>query len=307
MQNNKSQENKIRSAYAECLQQARTHYENFPTASRLVEKKHRDATAAIYSFARRADDIADEGNATAAHRHAELEEFSQKLSDITTGKPLEDTTFVALADAIDKYHLPILPFEKLLTAFSMDVDKNRFNNFDELLYYCQHSANPVGELILRLHGRYNTSTQALSDSICTALQLINFLQDINDDYQKRNRIYIPLDEMRNFNFDETGIQQKINSTNVRQLVDYQLIRATNMLLSGVPLIEHLQGRLKWVIKTTITSALLVCEKLAIRNNVFTRPSLSKPDWLKIAKRSIYFRPERTHAKINAIIQRRTPH
>lgn len=300
------QDNKTETAYSECLRLARNHYENFPTASRLVEKQHRDATAAIYSFARRADDIADEGDSTNTQRHTELDRFSAMLSDAATGKSVNDPTFIALTDTINKYHLPLAPFENLLTAFKMDVDKKRFNNFSELSFYCQHSANPVGELILRLHNKFNTTTQALSNSICTALQLINFLQDINEDYQHRGRIYIPLDEMKKFDVSEMNIQQKTSSINIHQLVDFQLRRATDMLVSGAPLVKHLQGRLKWVMQLTILSALMVCEKLSIRNNVFERPALSKTDWLKIALGSLYFRPDRSHAKITLNINNRTP-
>jgi len=299
------QDNKIKNAYSECLRLARTHYENFPTASRIVEKKHRDATAAIYSFARRADDIADEGDISDDQRHAKLDSFSTMLADIAAGKPVDDPTFIALADTITRYQLSILPFENLLTAFKMDIDKKRFANFDELLFYCQHSANPVGELILRLHGRYNVTTQALSNSICTALQLINFLQDISEDYQKRDRIYIPFDEMNKFDVTEINIQQKTNSTNMNQLIDYQLERAASMLTSGARLTHHLQGRLKWVMKLTILSALAVCEKLSTRNNVFARPTLTKTNWLKIVFGSLYFRPENSHAKILLNITNRT--
>lgn len=306
MQDSAMQDNKTKIAYSECLRLARTHYENFPTASRLVEKKHRDATAAIYSFARRADDIADEGDNTNTQRHAALDRFSAMLSDAATGKPVDDPTFIALTDTIKKYHLPLLPFDNLLTAFKLDVDKKRFNSFEELSFYCQHSANPVGELILRLHDKFNATTQALSNSICTALQLINFLQDINQDYQQRDRIYIPLDEMKTFDVSEMDIQQKACSANIHQLVDFQLRRATDMLVAGAPLANHLQGRLKWVMKLTILSALSICEQLSIRNNVFERPSLNKTDWLKIALGSLYFRPDRSHAKIALNINNRTP-
>jgi len=300
------QDNKTTIAYSECLQLARTHYENFPTASRIVERKHREATAAIYSFARRADDIADEGEMSDNQRHAQLDNFSTMLSNIAAGKPTKDPTFIALADTINRYQLPISPFENLLTAFNMDVDKKRFENFGELVFYCQHSANPVGELILRLHGRYNNTTQALSDSICTALQLINFLQDISEDYQKRDRIYIPLDEMKNQGVTELNIQNKTNSPALCQLVDEQLKRASDMLISGTSLVNHLQGRLKWVMKLTILSALMVCEKLSTRNNVFNRPILAKADWLMIVFRSIYFRPDQSHARILLNITNRTP-
>ena len=307
MQVNKTQEAKIRSAYAECLRLARTHYEIFPTASRLVEKSHRQATAAIYSFARRADDIADEGDKTALQRHSELDGFSDKLVDIIEDHPIDDPTFIALKDTIKRYDLPLSPFERLLIAFKMDIDKKRFADFDELLFYCSHSANPVGELILRLHGRYNTTTQPLSDSICTALQLINFLQDIYDDFQSRDRVYLPQDEMTAFAINESVLKNTTNSSDLHGLIDQQLNRALSMLIAGVPLIDHLHGQLKWVIKLTISSALLVCEKLSTRTNVFTRPTLSRMDWLKIALRSIYFRPSRTHAKILSNLNHRTPH
>ena len=300
------QNKQIKNAYVECLWLAHTHYENFPTASRIVEKKHRDATAAIYSFARRADDIADEGELSDSQRHSQLDNFSTMLADTTTDKPTHDATFIALADTINRYQLPTLPFENLLTAFKMDIDKKRFENFDELLFYCQHSANPVGELILRLHDKLDATTQKLSDSICTALQLINFLQDINEDYIQRDRIYIPQDEMKEFNTNETQLREKTNSTNMHQLVDAQLKRASNMLFSGAPLVNHLQGRLKWVMKLTINSALMVCDKLSTRNNVFDRPTLSKLDWLKIVANSIYFRPDQSHAKILLNITNRTP-
>lgn len=300
-------DNKIQSAYSECLRLARTHYENFPTASGIVEKKHRDATAAIYSFARRADDIADEDNKTATQRHQELNTFSEMLMDIGNDQPPTDPTFIALKDTIQRYQLPLSPFKDLLTAFSMDINKKRYANFDELVFYCRHSANPVGELILRLHGNCNKATKPLSDSICTALQLINFLQDINEDFQERDRIYIPQDEMADFTISESMIKDKNNSEALKQLIDKQLFRASTMLLSGVPLIQHLHGRIKWVIKLTICSALLLCEKLSTRTNVFTRPTLNHMDWVKIALRSIYFRPSKTHAKILANMNHRTPH
>jgi squalene synthase HpnC len=287
----------IKSAYARCLQLAHDHYENFPTASRIVSKTHRDATAAIYSFARRADDIADEGSKPDHQRIKELDEFSEMLAMIAAGLQPDDDTFIALQDTISRYQLPLLPFEKLLTAFKMDVSKKRFANFDEILFYCEHSANPVGELILRIHGYHNPVTAALSDKICTALQLINFIQDIHDDMKIRDRIYIPVEEMEKFAITEEQIKSGENSENLRELVNDQLLRAVSMLVSGAGLIDHLQGRLKWIIKVTIISALLISEKLSRRDDVFSRPVLSRMDWLKIIRRSIYFRPDETHAKI----------
>jgi len=300
------QDKKINTAYETCLRLARQHYENFPTASRIVSKKHRNATAAIYSFARRADDIADEGNLSDEERLRQLEDFSSRLSEIKNNSEPDDPTFIALADTIKRYQLPLLPFENLLTAFKMDVRKKRFASFDELLYYCEHSANPVGELVLRIHDKHNKTTRSLSDQICTALQLINFLQDINCDFVERNRIYIPHDEMENYGVSEHDIESKTNQLNLTQLVNFQLDRAATMLLSGSALVKHLDGRLKWVIKLTINSALLVCEKLSVRNDIFSRPVLKPLDWLKVILKTIYFRPDRTHAKILFNINNRTP-
>lgn len=299
------QDKRTESAYQECLQQARIHYENFPTASRIIQKKHRNATAAIYSFARRADDIADEGNKPDTWRHNNLEQFSNNLDKIFNHKPVNDATFIALADTVERYQLPKAPLEKLLIAFTMDIDKKRHANLDELLYYCQHSANPVGELVLRLHGFWNETTQELSDHICTSLQLINFIQDIRSDLLLRNRIYIPQDEMKLFEVNEQQLKSGQDSAQLSKLIGQQLERASNMLLSGVPLTRYLTGRLKWVIRLTITSGLLICQKLSCRTSVFARPVLTRSDWLKIAYQSLYFRPDRTHAKIIANIRKST--
>ncbi len=277
-------------AYAECLRQANSHYENFPTASKLVKEKHRQATAAIYSFARRADDFADEGEFDSKTRLQRLSQFTHYLDDIENNKPVDDPTFMALADTIYRYQLPLLPFRKLLRAFGMDVEKNRYANFAELLHYCQHSANPVGELVLRLHDVYSKDTALLSDNICTALQLINFMQDLNEDFQQRNRIYIPQDELDKASLAEQSIAHRQNSPELKRLVDYQLERAKQMLLQGAPLVNHLQGRLKWVMKFTISGGLLICKKCQKRNNVFLRPTLTRVDTLRLLGKSIYFHP-----------------
>ena len=279
----------IKKAYADCLQQARSHYENFPTASRLIDKQHRDATAAIYSFARRADDFADEGDLDNATRLARLDEFRSNLNAIDNNQPIDDSTFIALADTVTRYKLPLTPLQDLLHAFSMDVEKKRFADFNEILYYCRHSANPIGELVLRIHGAYNANTAALADKICSALQIINFMQDIDADYHQRNRIYIPQDEMQQYSVQESDLAARNNSPALNDLVAMQLERAKNMLLQGAPLVAQLRGRLKWVIKFTVNGGLMICKKCQQRNNVFQRPVLTKKDTLALLARSMYFR------------------
>jgi len=277
-------------AYQTCLQIAQQHYENFPTASWLLARSHRRATAAIYAFARSADDIADEGTMTAAIRHAQLDAMSTRLSQIEHGIIPDEPVFMALSDTIQRYRLPITPFEKLLQAFRTDIDTHRFNTYVELANYCDHSANPVGELVLRLHNNWNDETSEYSNRICTALQLINFIQDLDSDYHQRGRIYIPMDEMRRFAVDESGFAKRQVSSQLIGLVQFQLDRARELLLSGLPLLTYNHGRLRFILKFTVFSALRMCNKLQARSSVFARPTLHAGDITRIAIRSLLFQP-----------------
>lgn len=287
----------LQQAYAECLLQANAHYENFPTASRLLPLELRKATAAIYSFARRADDFADEGTIDNGIRHQLLDTFSANLQQIQNGNIPADATFVALADVITRYQLPIEVFERLLTAFHMDIDKKRYASFHELMEYCHCSADPVGELVLRLQKFDNQENIHLSNRICSALQLINFIQDIDEDYQQRNRIYIPQDELQQYGVSETQFAQRVQDTALLRLVNYQIRRAKGMLMEGTPLIDKVHGRLRWILKITLQSALQIINKLEKRQDVFFRPYLKKHDWPIILLRSLYFRPADKHASI----------
>ena len=275
-------------AYAICLQQAQQHYENFPTASRLLAYTHRRATAAIYAFARSADDIADEGNLSNAERHAQLNTFATNLSQIQMGTMPTQPVFIALADTITRYQLPTTPFEKLLQAFHSDIDTRRYANFSQLARYCANSANPVGELILRLHNLWNEESGRYSDRICTALQLINFIQDLDSDYHQRGRIYIPLDEMQQFGVDEIDIAQRRQSENMSKLIAFQLRRAGELLVGGQPLLARSHGRLRLMLKLTLFSALRMLNKLYARTDVFARPTLHTGDFALIAMRSLLF-------------------
>jgi Phytoene/squalene synthetase len=160
------------------------HYENFPVASILLPRRLRAAVRAIYRFARSADDIADEGNASALDRLAELDRYGAYLDQIEHGAIPEHPVFTPLAQAIRSHRLPIAPFRDLLAAFSQDVEKNRYADFAEVMQYCRHSANPVGQLMLHLYGEHDSKHQAQSDAICSSLQLINFLQDIAADFKR---------------------------------------------------------------------------------------------------------------------------
>lgn len=268
----------LENAYVQCIKMAQSHYENFPVASRLLPKHLRRPIAVIYAFARRADDFADEGHLTQEERLALLSGFTQELDVIQQAHQSEDFTFIALADVIDKHQLPISLFHDLLTAFKMDVVKNRFTNFGEVMEYCRFSANPVGRLLLHLNDATSAQNLGYSDSICSALQLINFLQDISQDLEENNRIYLPQNEMQKFGVTEDDIRNKITNPATRQLIEFQIRRALKLLQSGAPLGKVLKGRMGFELRMTIMGGSRILYKLNQQHdNVFSRPRLSKWD------------------------------
>lgn len=263
------------------------HYENFPVASFLVPAHLRRPIEAIYRFARSADDIADEGNATSDERLAGLAAYQQELDRIAAGMPAQSPLFIALAEEIRKHGLPLQLFRDLLDAFAQDVVKKRYTDYPELLDYCRRSADPVGRLVLHLCGRTGAAQLEQSDCICSALQLINFLQDVAVDWQKE-RIYIPLADLPRFRISEGDIAAGRWSANWAALMDFENDRARELLLRGAPLVHALPGRIGWEIRLTVQGGLRILERLRqVRGNVFERrPKLGRMDWLVMAGRSL---------------------
>ncbi|MDH5601947.1 MAG: squalene synthase HpnC [Gammaproteobacteria bacterium] len=257
---------------------ASSHYENFPVASRLLPKDLRKPIAVIYTFARRADDYADEGELTDDERINALNDFSSKLEQIEQGEFVDDSTFIALADVIQQHNLPLSLFHDLLTAFKMDVSKTRYTNFGEVMEYCRYSANPVGRLLLYLNNAASPQNLGMSDAICSALQLTNFLQDISQDIEENDRIYIPRDEMEQFGVTENDIRNKITNQATRKLIEYQIRRTLKLMQAGAPLGKVLKGRMGLELRLTIMGGSRILYKLNQQfDNVFSRPRLSKWD------------------------------
>lgn len=268
----------LQNAYDECLHMAQSHYENFPVASRLLPKHLRLPIAVIYAFARRADDFADEGNLTHDERIEALTDFGKKLDLIEQNKDIDDMTFIALADVIKQHKLPISLFHDLLTAFKMDVTKARYANFGEVMEYCRYSANPVGRLLLHLNKATTPKNLGYSDAVCSALQLTNFLQDISQDLEESDRIYIPLDEMKQFGVSEEDIRNKITNPASRRLIEFQIRRTVKLMQSGAPLGKVLKGRMGLELRMTIMGGSRILYKLNQQHDdVFSRPRLSKWD------------------------------
>ncbi|MGH8311317.1 MAG: squalene synthase HpnC, partial [Steroidobacteraceae bacterium] len=192
---------RLRAAYAECARLAREHYENFPVASLLLPRAMRPHVAAVYAFARVADDFADEGTRSVEERLRLLDDWSARLHRHPEHSAHPEHLFVALHNTIREKHLPVSLLDDLLSAFRQDVTVRRYATWDDLLDYCLRSANPVGRLMLQLYGAAAPGDLARSDAICTALQLVNFWQDVALDWRK-GRIYLPQDEMARFRVSE---------------------------------------------------------------------------------------------------------
>ncbi len=263
------------------------HYENFPVASILLPARLRPAVEIIYAFARSADDLADEGDANNEERLAALNAYEDGLDQIAAGSTPSTALFRDLAKVIADYQLPLQPFRDLLSAFKQDVVTTRYADFAALLDYCRRSANPVGTLMLHLYGAANEENLRDSNNICSALQLINFWQDVAIDIQKE-RIYLPQADMQQFKVTEDHITAQQIDDAWRKLMQFEVARARSMLLSGAPLALRLPGRIGWELRLVVQGGLLILECIeAVDYDVFQRrPKLGKSDWLLLIWRAI---------------------
>jgi len=263
------------------------HYENFPVGSILLPRRMRRAVHAIYHFARYADDVADEGDKQAEERLRELAQLQGELDVIRDGGIPAMPLMRNLAAAISSHALPMQPFYDLLSAFSQDVVKKRYQNFAEVVDYCRRSANPVGRLMLALYGENDPRSLAMSDGICTALQLINFLQDVAIDWDK-DRIYIPLDDLEKFRIRESQIAGRDATGLWRPMMLAQIERTRKMLQAGAPLGKVLKGRLGLELRLVIMGGERILKKLHDSGgDVFRqRPVLTWRDWVYMLWRAL---------------------
>lgn len=268
------------------------HYENFPVASVLVPRRLRPAVLAIYRFARYADDVADEGDQTATQRLAELEGLRRALLDPSAPRhPMVDPLLPYLA----AHDLPREACAALLSAFAQDVTVTRYPDDAALLDYCARSANPVGRLVLGLFGCRNPQNDARSDAICSALQLINFLQDAAIDWS-RGRLYLPLDSLRAHGIDESAVAEASAGRRagpaLRACIAGRVRHAAALLESGAPLLRHVPGRLSLELRATVAGGRRILERLASGGNdpFASRPTIGWRDAPALAR--LMFSPPR---------------
>ena len=258
------------------------HYENFPVASLLLPAPLRKPVEIIYRFARSADDIADEGDDPADVRLRKLSAYREQLA------APRDALFQDVAKIIQQHGLPVQLFADLLDAFTQDVTTKRYENFSTVLDYCRRSANPVGRLLLHLFKRTTDSDLRRSDAICTSLQLVNFWQDVDIDYTKDRRVYLPQDEMARFGVSERHLQERVCDDAWKNLLSFQTKRTRELMLEGAPLGDTLPGRIGLEIRATVQGGLRILEKIErARYDVFRRrPKLEVFDWPLLLLRAV---------------------
>ncbi len=279
----------IESDYARCLELTRSHYENFPVA-RLVPRRLRPHVAAVYAFARTADDFADEGydrkdGPAIEERLANLEAFAAEVrlaAEGQVGAAKYEWIFRPLAHTMRCYNLPPQLFLDLLSAFSQDVVTLRYENWPQLLDYCRRSANPVGRLVLLLHGKDDTTLFDLSDAICTGLQLANFWQDVGVDWRK-GRVYIPLDDWQEFGFDEAAFNESTTPDSMRRCILDLVTRTRELFAVGKPLPRHLPFPLSWEIRLTWLGGSTILDKVESLegNTLVRRPKIGTVDKMRL--------------------------
>ena len=276
----------VKQAYRQCRRIARQHYENFPVASFILPSNIRAAVAVVYIFARRADDIADEGNASDEQRLSQLTKMETELQQTVNGQIAEDYLYIALEDVIKKFKIPTQLLLDLISAFKQDVSKKRYQNFGELMHYCRRSANPVGRIMLHLFDQADEKNLALSDGICSALQLINFYQDLSQDYNELQRIYIPEDDMQKYNITEQHFADAVSDQPMQQLMQAQYERAEKLMQAGSWLGIRLHGRAGFEIRLIIAAGFKVLQKLKQQQDVFSRPRLKIHDYIWVFWRAL---------------------
>lgn len=276
----------IDEAYRYCEQLAFSHYENFPVASRFIPRDKRKHVAAVYAFARIADDFADEPGLTQEDRLQKLQDWETRLSECYRGTA-SHPVFAALGNTVRQFHIPQQLLQNLLAAFRSDVTVRRYESFEDVLAYCRNSANPVGRLVLLLFGYRDDKIIDWSDKICTALQLTNFWQDLSIDLDK-DRVYIPLEDIRKFKLRVEDIQGKQFSRAFRDLMEFEVLRTEELFNKGEPLLTNVGKDLSLEMKLTWSGGVKILKKIRDLDYdvLHHRPTLSLFDKISLFLRAL---------------------
>ena len=274
------------------------HYENFPVASWLCPPLLRPPISAIYRFARTADDIADEGHASPADRLKDLGAMRADLLAVAAGRQHSGhwpEVFETLESMLVRWGLPVPLLADLLDAFEQDVIKTRdasgYHDIAELLDYCRRSANPVGRLLLHLYGMDDDESLQQSDAVCSALQLINFWQDLSVDLP-RGRLYLPHQVCQAHGLNTQSLQVGIDTPQTRAIVAELVKHARDLMLHGAPLALRVPGRTGWELRLVVQGGLRILDKIESLGfaTLSQRPTIRKADTLLMLWRAVRMRP-----------------
>jgi hydroxysqualene synthase len=276
----------LKDAYAHCRRIVRGHYENFPVASLAVPARLRPHVAAVYAFARHADDIADEGVMDVARRLEGLAAWREKLHACVQGDAT-DPIFIALGDTIRRFSLPVELLNDLIDAFVQDSTQQDYERFDEIIDYCTRSANPVGRIVLSLYGLLDEERGRYSDALCTGLQLANFWQDVSVDRLKP-RVYIPKEDLSSFDVGIDEILQGNDSERVRSCIAFQVERTRAFFRDATPLFALTPLRLRIELRAIWMGGYRILEKIEKQQytTVRYRPVLTTFDYILMASHAL---------------------
>jgi squalene synthase HpnC len=267
-------------SYAHCRHIALGHYENFHLVSLVLPRELQPHIFALYAYCRGVDDLGDEAE---GDRLALLDEWEAELRRSYDGAP-RDIRFVALADTVRRFDIPAEPFLRLIEANRREQRVNRYQTFDDLLDYCAHSANPVGRMVLHVFGYRDEERALIADNTCTALQLVNFWQDVHRDL-KVGRVYLPLEDMERFGYGEDDLQARRVTPEFRKLMRFQVERTREYFARGLPLIDLVPGRLRVDLRMFTLGGLAVLDQIERQKyDVLTRrPKVSgaRKAWLAL--------------------------
>lgn len=283
---------RVRASYDACLRLAREHYENFPVASVLLPARMRPHIAAIYAFARTADDYADEPGRTPDERLRLLDDWQRRLDRIAAGDApaADDHVFIALADTIERCDLPTQLLSDLLSAFRQDVTVHRYATWAEVFDYCRRSANPVGRLVLRVAGVNDARADSASDAVCTALQLANFWQDFGRDW-RNGRLYVPAEEVERAGARVSDLDGEVMTPAWREVMRACVHRTRTLFDEGRPVADAVRGRLKWELRATWHGGMRILDRIESMeyDTLHRRPKLTKADAAAIAAKTVLWR------------------
>ncbi|HUK56840.1 MAG TPA: squalene synthase HpnC [Nitrospiria bacterium] len=282
----------LEEAFGYCERLTLSHYENFPVGSRFIPKRLRPYVHSVYAFARMADDFADEPDYVDTLRLAFLENWENQLLQCVWRKP-QHPVFIALKETIERFDLPVALFQDLLMAFKMDVTAKHHARFEDLLTYCRYSANPVGRLVLLLFDDHDPERHRLSDSICTALQLTNFWQDVAVDFRK-NRIYLPQEDMAEFGYSEEDLRSRRCNEAFRRLMRHEIARTRELFHRGRGLCDRVGRDLRFELHLVWNGGMAILDRIENADyDVFShRPTIGLKDKIAVVTKSAIARYRR---------------